>query len=373
MRIFTLKIENNKLRYILNIAVFSLIIGGFFILARVIAPPEIIQSERRFPAKLPTISAKTISSAEFMDGFESFAADNFPLREHLRTVHSLSLFGLFMQTDKNGLYFGAEGIGEFKPLNEDSVEQATDKIKTVADSLTGVNIYYAFIPDKSVYSLKKKPGFDPELAERLMTGAPGMDEFSFIPLTDALNADSFYKTDIHWDQTKIGSVLDRLGAVMDFKVDLSHYSMEYAGDFKGGYAGQLALPTESDRLQYFDNPSLTALYLDEKTMTPVSAPVYDISRFSGLDPYDFFLSGAQPLIILENSAVALDRELYLFRDSFSSSLAPLLASAYTKIVLIDLRYLDTHTLNQLVEFKQGSDALFLYSTLILNNASNLLM
>ena len=368
-----MEVKNNKLRYILNIAVFSLIIGGFFILTRVITPPEIIQSERRFPAKLPAISMKTISSAEFMDGFESFAADNFPLREHLRTLHSLSVFSLFIQTDKNGLYFNTDGIGEFKRLDTDSIEQVANKIKTIADGLTDVNIYYAFIPDKSVYAARKTPGFDSELAERLLTGSPGMDKFSFIPLTDALDADSFYKTDIHWSQTKIKSVLDRLGAVMNFNVDLSQYSLKYARDFKGGYAGQLALPTENDRLEYFDNPALTASYLNEKTLAPEPAPVYDISLVSGLDPYDFFLRGAQPLVILENSNAVLDRELYLFRDSFSSSLAPLLASAYAKIVLIDLRYLDTYTLNQLVEFKPGSDALFLYSTLILNNASSLLM
>ena len=368
-----MEVKNNKLHYILNIAVFSLIVCGFFILTRIITPPEIIQSERRFPAKLPAITVKTVSSAEFMDGFESFAADNFPLREYLRTVHSLSVFGLFMQTDKNGLYFGPEGIGEFKPLNENSVEQAANKIKTIAGGLSGVNIYYAFIPDKSVYAVRKTPGFDSELAERLMTGSPGMDELSFIPLTDALNADCFYKTDIHWDQTKIEPVLDKLSAAMDFNIDLNQYSLKYAGNFKGGYAGQLALPTESDRLEYFDNPALTASYLSEKTLAPEPAPVYDISLVSGLDPYDFFLRGAQPLVILENSNAVSDRELYLFRDSFSSSLAPLLASAYAKIVLIDLRYLDTYTLNQLVEFKPGSDALFLYSTLILNNSSNLLM
>jgi hypothetical protein len=78
------------------------------------------------------------------------------------------------------------------------------------------------------------------------------------------------------------------------------------------------------------------------------------------------------LIILENENSGTDRELYLFRDSFSSSLAPLLAGAYSKAAIIDLRYIDMRTLARFIDFKPGSDALFLYSAQILNNPDMLL-
>ena len=160
---------------------------------------------------------------------------------------------------------------------------------------------------------------------------------------------------------------------MGFDADLSGYVQEYAGEFEGVYSGQLALPIGTDSMRYLSNPSLTATYLDDRTMELVAGPVYNLERFAGIDPYDFFLSGAQPLIILENSDAASDKELYLFRDSFSSSLAPLLASGYSKVFLIDLRYIDMRTLGRYVEFKPASDALFLYSTLVLNNSDMLLV
>jgi hypothetical protein len=143
--------------------------------------------------------------------------------------------------------------------------------------------------------------------------------------------------------------------------------------FEGVYAGQLALPIGTDSLRFLSNPSITASRLNDSSMEFEPTPVYDWGELTGMDPYSFFLSGAQPLVVLENSDAASDKELYLFRDSFSSSLAPLLASAYSKVVLIDLRYIDARTLGRFIDFKQGSDALFLYSTLVLGNPDMLLV
>ena len=58
------------------------------------------------------------------------------------------------------------------------------------------------------------------------------------------------------------------------------------------------------------------------------------------------------------------------RDSFASSLAPLLVSGYRKITLVDLRYISGDMIGNFIDFKD-QDVLFLYSTLILNNSLSL--
>lgn len=60
-----------------------------------------------------------------------------------------------------------------------------------------------------------------------------------------------------------------------------------------------------------------------------------------MDAYDLFLTGAAAFLILENKNNLGGRELVIFRDSFASSLAPLLMEGYSKITLIDLRYLSS--------------------------------
>ena len=363
--------KKHKLRHIFVIVISVIIFGGFFIMNFLTSPPEIIKSERRVPTKLPIISARTIISGEFTENFERYAADQFPFREHLRTIHAALIFQLYMQSDHHGLYMDANGIGLFQDINQDSYRQLAAKIKNIAAGLNTANIYYAFIPDKSIYSPKNLPGYDARRAESLLKEVLPA-EYRFINLTASLNADSFYKTDLHWNQTQILAVLDVLGDAMGFAPNLSQYTEVYAGEFSGVYAGQLALPTQKDNMRYLINPSLSALYLNMATMEMEAGPLYDLQKFSGLDPYDIFLSGIQPLVVLTDDKIDADRILYLFRDSFSSSLAPLLADAYAKIYLIDLRYFDSRTLNRVVDFQPDADVLFLYSSLILNNAEMLL-
>lgn len=72
-----------------------------------------------------------------------------------------------------------------------------------------------------------------------------------------------------------------------------------------------------------------------------------------------------PLIEIQNQNAETKKELLIFRDSFGSSLAPLLIENYKKITLIDLRYISSDILDNYIIFND-QDVLFIYSTLILN-------
>ena len=95
-------------------------------------------------------------------------------------------------------------------------------------------------------------------------------------------------------------------------------------------------------------------------------PVYDLDRLTGSDLYEVYLSGAQSLLTIENPNATTDRELIVFRDSFGSSLAPLLTRDYAKVTLVDVRYIPAQRLGNYLDF-HGQDVLFLYSTLVLNS------
>jgi len=73
-------------------------------------------------------------------------------------------------------------------------------------------------------------------------------------------------------------------------------------------------------------------------------------------------------------AVALDRLRGVrVAGAFGSSLAPLFLGPYERVVLIDLRYIDSRILTNFVQFEQGADVLFLYSSQILNSPATLLV
>ena len=357
----------------LVIAVCIVIIGGFIILSFIITPPTILAGERRVPARLPPISISHIVTAEYMAGLENYIADSFPFRENLRTLRAITTFYTLQQTDKDGLYFNRGGAGAFQKVNIEAYEKIADIILSIAEDLEDQSVYYTFIPDKSFYETRYYPGFDASLAEDVLSYRLGINNYTYIDLQSSVNTKSFYRTDLHWNQVEISEVLVELGKAMGFNIELESYTKEYAGDFIGGFGGQLALPIGNDNLYYLSNQNLSAYYLDELSMEFLPGLVYDHEKLNGIDPYDFFLSGIQPIVILDNKDNHSGRHLYVFRDSFTSSLAPLLASAYSKVYLIDLRCIDLWRLNQLVDFIPDSDVLFIYGTRSLNNPDSLLV
>ena len=88
------------------------------------------------------------------------------------------------------------------------------------------------------------------------------------------------------------------------------------------------------------------------------------------DRYTFFLNGSSSLLTIENKLAKTDKELILFRDSFGSALAPWLVEAYSKITVVDIRYIQPDALNKFITF-ENADVLFLYSCGVVNNSETL--
>ena len=80
---------------------------------------------------------------------------------------------------------------------------------------------------------------------------------------------------------------------------------------------------------------------------------------------------ATALLTLENSSNTSGKELIMFRDSFGSSLAPLLIEKYSKITMVDLRYIGSKYLESVLNLSGNEDVLFIYSNVIINNSFTL--
>jgi hypothetical protein len=115
--------------------------------------------------------------------------------------------------------------------------------------------------------------------------------------------------------------------------------------------------------------------LDAHTGTMKTTPVYNMDKANSKDPYELFLSGNQSLVKITNPADPDGKRLIVFRDSFGSSITPLLAQGYSEVILLDLRYLGSAYVGQLAKAGminfENADILFMYSTLLLNNSTGM--
>ena len=336
---------------------------------------EISESERRPLDQMPEISVETILNGKFMGKFESFTLDQFPLRDTFRQIKSLFHYYVLNQADNNDIYVTDGYAAKLEyPLNQNSVDYALEKFQFVYDKYlkdTGSTVFMTVVPDKGYYMAEENGYLAMDYSAMFEAFDEGMPYATFVDLTDTLTGESYYRTDTHWRQEHLLGAADKLCQAMGvrpFEAE-SFTKTPVERPFYGVYYGQAALPMKPETLYVMENEILSQCKVYDLE-TNAYLDVYNMDMLQSKDLYDVFLSGAKSLLTIENPNASTDRELIIFRDSFGSSIAPLLVRDYAKVTLVDIRYLSSQLLDRFMEF-HGQDVLFLYSTLVLNNSNTI--
>ena len=337
------------------------------------ADEEYSQSERREIAQKPTLSAQTILSGDFMSDFEHYKVDQFPLRDKLRGIKALFSRYIFNKKDNNGLYSADGHLSKIEyPLNNQMVEYAKNKFDYIYNTYlkdNDVNIYLSLVPDKNYFLAEKNGYLSIDYDSFIRDFTNKMDYMTYINIFDKLSIDDYYTTDSHWKQENITDVAEFIANSMGTNAKSEYTINTLDNPFNGVYLGQSALPFKSDTIKYLTNDMLdncVVTYYD--TGSPLKGEMYNMKKAYGKDPYEMFLSGTSSLITIENPDASSDKELVIFRDSFAGAIAPLLSQAYSKITLVDIRYIQSAFVGNFVDFDK-QDVLFLYSTTLINNST----
>ena len=327
-------------------------------------------SERRPLATFPAVNGESILSGTFMTDFEKYTLDQFPLRDRFRTLKASTTFYILGQKDNNGIYIKDGHASKLEyPLNAESIEYAAARFQFVYDRYMAdkdMKVYLSVIPDKN-YFMAQENGYPAINYENFISHLKDNMEFAeYIDIVPLLKLSDYYYTDTHWRQEEIKDVARYLVSEMGTSLSDEYIINQIDTPFYGVYYGQSALPLPADTLYYLDSPTLSDCKVYDYE-TNAYIPVYDLEKTTENDPYEMFLSGSKSLITIENSNADTDKELIIFRDSFGSSIAPLLAGGYAKITLVDIRYISPNVLDRFITF-ENQDVLFLYSVSVLNNS-----
>lgn len=354
-------------------AVLVAVWGALAVLAWSSPAEEYSNAERRKLAQMPELGLESLADGSFMEDFEDYTLDQFPARDSFRTLKSLIHYYGLGFSDNNGIYIaGGSAAKQEYPLNTESVSYALRRFQYVYETYladTGSKIYAAVVPDKGYYLGESNLTMDYDTLFDMME--EGMPWATGIDLTGVLDGDDYYRTDTHWRQEKLleaaGQICAAMGVASPDAADYTAVALEKA--FCGVYYGQAALPLEADTIYVMESDLISQCTVTNYE-TGETSPVYDMTKLDSRDLYDVFLSGTVSLLTIENPNAGTDRELIIFRDSFGSSMAPLLLRDYARVTLVDIRYLNPALLGKYLDF-HGQDVLFLYSTLVLNNSSTL--
>ncbi len=336
---------------------------------------EMSEAERRELAQFPAMTADNLLSGKFVTDFEDYTLDQFPARDLFRRLKAFVHYNVLGQKDNNGIYIQDGYAAKLDyPVNDAEVDHALNRLNFVYETYlkdTGSKVFAAVIPDKGYYLAEANgyPAMDyGKLFSKVEQALPFAQR---VDLTDSLDYTDYYFTDTHWRQEKLLKVAQKLtgalGVTAPQEGDFTQTKLDRP--FYGVYYGQAALAMEPEELYVLESELLKACQVyDFETQT--YTPVYNLEKLSGKDPYEVFLSGPKSLLRIENPGAKTEKELIIFRDSFGSSVAPLLVQDYKTVTLVDIRYLDSRMLGNFLAFT-GQDVLFLYSTLVLNSGTTL--
>lgn len=354
----------------------SLIIGVWVVLVLMVwfsPSKEISISERRPLSQRPSISFESLWDRSFMEKFEDYGLDQFPLRDSFRKVKSVAHYYGLRQKDNNNIYiYKGHGAKMEYPLNYGSVDYAVKKFQYIYDRyLADQNskIIMAMIPDKSYYMADESNHLSMDYDQLNKYVKSQITWAKHIDLSDGLVLDDYYRTDTHWRQECILGAAEKLAKELEVSgpKERNYRKVKLKKPFYGVYYGQAALPMKPDTITLMKSNLLDQCKVydyESKQYTKI----YNMKKADGKDMYEVYLSGAKALLDIENPNGKKGRELIVFRDSFGSSMLPLLIDDYSKITLVDIRYISSEMLGNFVDFKE-KDLLFLYNSLIFNSSA----
>lgn len=326
-------------------------------------------SERRKLEQLPKLSQKSVFDGTYFKKLDSYTTDQFIYRDMFRRLKVYTELKVFNKSDYNKLYeYEGYVINETYPLNENSVKYLARKVNEIYTRyLNGTNnIYFTIVPDKNYFVDDGNLKLDYAKMESMLVSS--LNYAKYIDIMDTLVLSDYYKTDTHWKQENLvkvaGKILNAMGISMN-----TEFTQKEVTDFNGVYSGQFPITNEQDKIYVLTNNVLENMTVYNHE-TKTTSDVYNMDKMSSMDKYDIYLSGAVSLLEINNKMSDTGKELIVFRDSFGSSLVPLLCEEYSKVWVVDTRYISPKILGEYIDFTE-KDVLFMYSTLVMNESTGL--
>jgi hypothetical protein len=327
--------------------------------------------ENRNLQGMPAASLTQVTSGRFMEQFEDYVEDQFPLRGGW--IQLKSLFDrLLGKRESNGIYLAADGylIEDFTPPEETQYAALVEGLRTFAAAHpdwkqvmlvapTAVNIYKEKLP------LFAPAGDQDGYLDRLQADAKSAG-ITYVDVRQAFrgaqDTQLYYRTDHHW--TTDGAYLAYLQLAQQWGLrggqvtyqrlvvsDTFSGTMAASSGFRMGEREELCvyLPEESG-VQY----SLT--YVSE---AQTAASFYATEKLDTRDQYGMFCNGNHPQMTIRTTA-STGRVLLVFKDSYANCFLPFLVEDYDTIVVVDPRYY-YDDLEALAEAEGVNEVLYLYN------------
>ena len=372
--------------------IFLAFIFGFAIVGLVMKDREFSDMENRTLAQSPEVSTENILNGDFQSQLESYMSDQLPLRDKLYSM-KVDTERLMLKNFQNGVYFADDGylIQEYKesPQTLRNVQYVNDFAKKVDVPMT-----FMLVPTATAVHSDKLPAgcLNDDQMETVKKVQSQLDEkIDFIcpyeQLKSAYNgvenddvSPVFYRTDHHWTawgaENGFYALMKELGKEYDSKIigNLDYHTIN--AEFYGTLYSKA--PSAVQKADRFMAPThsggiYSVEFAKEQEDPHTLVGMYDLTKLETKDKYATLFGGNYSRFTI-HSDVGNDEHILVIKDSYANAMLPYLATVYSTIDVVDMRYyhMEEKTVSELVKSEGISQVILLYNVDFFNSDNNFL-
>ncbi len=365
------RINKGNVVFFALVLCFSVIIGLGTVMNILSKDREFSESENRVLASFPKLTLSSIADGSFMKSFETYMADQFIFRDKL--ISAKTYFDrLSGKKEENGVYIGEDGflIEKQSPYNKKKVKALTKSINTFMKKYPDVNKMVAISPNASyVYSEKLPENIEVSnqfnQLTKIMNSLKG-ENYRFLNVSKALlkageKHQVFYKTDHHWTTRGAFAVFK---AISDkWGIDRSKVKYDFmtvSTDFEGTLASKTGVHDTKDKVEIcLPKNSKGSYVVNFESQEKKTASLFEVDKLKQKNKYEVFLGGNYDKVVIDTVSTSRNT-LLIIKDSYANCLIPMLTPYFTRIVVVDPRYM-TDSIHTVMEEYYFSHVLFLYN------------
>lgn len=358
-----------KLIAAVNTALFFGIIVILAVATLLMPKSDFSELENRFLAEKPALSLRSWFSEDYSRNLGKYLQEHFALRPRWISLRT-SLERLAGHDEVNGVYFADGRFFEAsEPIDYSRIDRSVEAINSFAEKLDG-RLSVMIVPTSAQIYVDRLPDYSPEQGQRRMINyvySALSEDVRTIDVYDLLYRSRedyiYYRTDHHWTTggayIAYGEFVRRIGysPVSLDKINIEHASHDFLGSY---YSKVISDEAEPDTVDIYTSggAEVTSVRVtDADGNTVEHKSVYFREYLENKDKYLTFLGENSPLVEIESDAGG--GSLLIIKDSYANCFAPFLTKHFSKVALVDLRYM--MNLSDYVNVSEYDSVLILYN------------
>lgn len=363
---------------------FCLVIFGVSGLHIATEDSKFSESENRVLGEFPKLSVATIADGSFMRDFETYLTDQFPFRDGIISLKTLA-DRIVGKNEENGVYIGKDGFlfDSQTSLDSKHIKGIGKAVLAFKEKHSDLETAFILAPNSTYVYSEYLPEYLELPDQRWLIRAVHKqidDETILWPAAanilkkNASEAQLYYKTDHHW--TTRGAYLLFKEICLGWELEESSKAIdkrfkfyEVSNTFKGTLASTSGVHSTKDRVEIcLPKKSEGTYVVNFESSGEKTASLFFKDKLQQKNQYEVFMGGNYDKVIISTVSQS-GRSLLLIKDSYANCMIPMLTPYFSKIVVIDPRYL-TDSLDSIVKENDFSHMLYLYNinTLLEDNS-----